>query len=140
METSRWNGQYDKEAFKFSRTFTVDSLERNQSSVGGVSRERQNHPHHRQQNQHRRNFGLLKHLRQLIFGDEGSEEENEDDIHRPPQPNAEPSRQQEQAVGASSTVFIQNCSLLINGKPTSSLDQMKATLTQCPEQYWTFMK
>ena len=85
-------------------------------------------------------------LRQMISGEpnegsegNGGEDEDEDLICRPPQYHVESPIQQE-AVDAGSTVYVERVQLLLNGKPINSMDGIKATLWQNPEQYWTFMR
>ena len=64
-------------------------------------------------------------------------------ICRPDQnyvPPPSPDRFQRRIGQDNSKIFIERNQFLINGKPINSLDQMRQTLTQCPESYLNFMK
>ena len=131
METSRFNGKYDKECFKFSRVFTTTDSFNFQQINRNLGR---GMPNMQQQNSPQR--GVMDFLRRWFL--EAPEGELGDGaICRPPQYHAEVPLQQ---VGSTTSVFVERCQLLINGKSTNSMDMMKMTASQAPEQYLTFMR
>ena len=121
--------------FRFSRVFTTTNSLSVQSTVNpSQQRERPIIQQHMPQR------GVMDFLRRWLV-DTPNEVESDDHglICRPPQQIIQAPVQQE-LVGSTTSIFVERCQLLINGKPVNSMDLVKMELDQCPEAYLTFMK